>query len=425
MTEQALEPIVIVGSGHAGVAVAAGLRTRGWEGRIVVVDAQDNVPYERPPLSKDLLAPGSGDRSALLRKEDYYEAKGIERITGQTVAAIDPASSAVVLADGSRLPYHRLVIATGSRARELPVPGADLDGVLALRTYQDGVAIKRALVPGAKVVVIGAGFIGMEVAAAAVKNGCSVTVLEFQDRVMKRVTSPPVSAFFEQLHRSQGVRLEFGAAVTELQGDGRVERVLTSDGRQFEADVVVAGIGVLPNQELAEAAGLTCGDGVLVNEQCRTSVPGIYAAGDVTRFTSPFSGASQRLESIQNANAQAEAVVTDILDGQATPTEVPWFWTVQHGVRLQTAGVMHPDDEVIVRGDPATGKFSVVYLREGRLAAVDTVGGLTDFRPAKKLIPTGLLLDPALVRDPAVKLEDAATGAGPRPDPYETAAALV
>lgn len=425
MTEQTPDPIVIVGSGHAGVAVAAGLRTGGWDGRIVLIDAQHGTPYERPPLSKELLTPGTGDKAALLRKEDYYEARGIERITGHPVESIDPETREVVLADGSRLPYHRLVLATGSRARELPVPGADLDGVLALRTYQDGLAIQRALVPGAKVVVIGAGFIGMEVAAAAVKNGCSVTVLEFQDRVMKRVTSAPVSAFFEGLHRAQGVRLEFGAAVTGLQGEGRVERVLTSDGRHFEADVVVAGIGVLPNQELAEAAGVACQDGVLVDEFCRTNVPGIYAAGDVTRFTSPFSGASQRLESIQNANAQAESLVSDILGSQPRTPEVPWFWTVQHGVRLQTAGVMHPDDEVIVRGEPATGKFSVVYLREGRLAAVDTVGGLADFRPAKKLIPAGLLLDPSLVEDPAVKLEDAVTGEDPRSAIPETAAALV
>ena len=300
------------------MAVAAGLRTRGWDGRIVVVDAQDGTPYERPPLSKDLLAPGAGDRTALLRKEDYYEAKGIERMTGHTVESIDPANRAVFL-DRTAAGFRTTAWCSqqAPRARELPVPGADLDGVLALRTYQDGLAIQRALVPGAKVVVIGAGFIGMEVAAAAVKNGCSVTVLEFQDRVMKRVTSAPVSAFFERLHRAQGVRLEFGAAVTELQGNGRVERVLTSDGRHFEADVVVAGIGVLPNQELAEAAGVACQDGILVDERCRTSIPGIYAAGDVTRFTSPFSGTSQRLESIQNANAQAEAVANEILEQPA------------------------------------------------------------------------------------------------------------
>ncbi|MFF2345151.1 NAD(P)/FAD-dependent oxidoreductase [Pseudarthrobacter sp. NPDC058119] len=424
MTEKTTDPMVIVGSGHAGVAVAAGLRAGGWDGRIVLIDAQHGMPYERPPLSKELLTPGAGYKTPLLRKEDYYQARGIERITGQAVESIDPDAGSVVLADGSRLPFHRLVLATGSRARELPVPGAQLDGVLALRTYQDGLAIQRALVPGAKVVIIGAGFIGMEAAAAAVKNGCSVTVLEFQDRVMKRVTSAPVSAFFEGLHRDRGVNLEFGAAVTELQGEGRVERVVTSDGRHFEADVVVAGIGVLPNQELAEAAGVACRDGVLVDEHCRTNIPGIYAAGDVTRFTSPFSGASQRLESIQNANAQAEALVSDILGSQPRTAEVPWFWTVQHGVRLQTAGVMHPDDEVIVRGDPATGKFSVVYLREGRLAAVDTVGGLADFRPAKKLIPAGRLLDPALVADPAVKLEDTATGEHSCSDARQTAAAL-
>lgn len=425
MTERATDPIVIVGSGHGGVAVAAGLRSRGWLGGIVLLDAQDDAPYERPPLSKDLLVPGAGERTALLRNEDYYGAKDIERAAGQAVVSIDRPGRAVVFADGSRRPYHRLVLATGSRARDLPVPGADLDGVLALRTHRDGLAIKRSLVAGARVVVIGAGFIGMEVAAAALKNGCEVTVLEFQDRVMKRVTSPPVSAFFERLHRSRGVRLEFGAAVTELQGEERVERVLTADGRTFGADVVVAGIGVLPNQELAEAAGLACQDGVLVDERCRTSDPLIHAVGDVTRSTSPFSGTSQRLESIQNAAAQAESVVSDILHHDDKPAEVPWFWTVQHGVRLQTAGVMHPDDEAIVRGDPQSGRFSVVYLRGGRLSAVDTVGGLADFRPAKKLIPAGRPLDPDLVADPGIKLEDAVIGADLRPTGPETATALV
>lgn len=401
------EPIVVVGAGHAGVAVAAGLRTRGWAGGLVLIDTEKEVPYERPPLSKDLLKPGVGDESALLRKEKYYQDKDIERIGGHTVESVDRDGHAVVLSDGRRQPYHRLIIATGSRARPLTVPGAELPGTLALRTRDDALELKRVLVPGARVVIIGAGYIGLEVAAAAADLGCDVTVLEFQDRVMSRVTSGPVSRFFEQLHERNGVRFVFGAAVTAVEGRGRAERVVTSDGAAYPADVVVVGIGVMPNQELAEQVGLDCDDGILVDAHGCTSDPHVYAAGDVTRFTSPFDGASQRLECIQNALTQADAVAAHITGAPAGKPEVPWFWTVQHGVRLQTAGVRHPDDDVIVRGNPDDGKFSVVYLRQGRLAAVDTIAGLQDFRPAKKLITAGALIDPGLAADPAVGLADA------------------
>lgn len=411
---QATEPIVIVGAGHAGVAVAAGLRTRGWQGGILLIDAEKEAPYERPPLSKELLRPGAPEQSTLLRKEKYYEDKEIERIGGLTVDSLDRAGRTVLLSDGSRRSYHRLVIATGSRARALPVPGAALPGVQALRTRDDALELKRALVPGARVVIIGAGYIGLEVAAAAAKSGCEVTVLEFQDRVMSRVTSEPVSRFFENLHEANGVRFVFGAAVTAVEGNERAERVVAADGASYGADVVIAGIGVVPNQELAEQAGIDCRDGILVDEHGLTSDPYVYAVGDVTRFTSPWDGASQRLECIQSALAQADGVAEAIARGASKTTEIPWFWTVQHGVRLQTAGVRHPDDETIVRGTPAEGKFSVVYLRSGKLSAVDTIGGLTDFRPAKKLIAEGARLDPALAANPAVSLAEAAAATDPK-----------
>lgn len=402
-------PVVIVGAGHAGVQVAAGLRTRGWTGGIVVVDEQDGLPYERPPLSKDVLgpqAPGEEEASApLLRKEPFYESKDIRRIAGVPAASIDRQRRVLQMADGEQIAYHRLVVATGSRGRQLPVPGADLPGVLALRTADDSARVRESLVEGARVVVIGAGYIGMEVAAAAVKRGCQVTVLEFQDRVMKRVTSAPVSHFYQQLHRSKGVRFVFGAAVSAIEGDGQVERVRTSHGSSYPADVVVAGIGVVPNQELAEAAGIACRDGILVDDSCRTSDPAIYAAGDVTRFTDAFEGRDMRLECLQNAQQQADTVADMITGRDPREPEVPWFWTVQFDVRLQTAGVMQPDDEIILRGDPASGKFSVCYLREGRLAAVDTVGSLADFRQGKKLIASGAHLDTELMCDPGVRLD--------------------
>jgi 3-phenylpropionate/trans-cinnamate dioxygenase ferredoxin reductase subunit len=402
-------PVVIVGAGHSGVGVAAGLRARGWEGSILLIDAEQETPYERPPLSKELLKDGAADESAVLRKEKFYQHKGIDRLPGLAVESIDRQSRTVLLADGSRRAYHRLVIATGSRARPLAVPGAGLAGVRSLRTRADALELKRLLVRGARVAIIGAGYIGLEVAAAAAAKGCDVTVLEFQDRVMSRVTSAPVSRHFEELHERHGVRFVFGAAVTAIEGEERAERVVTADGTVFPADVVLAGIGVLPNQELAEAAGLECRDGILVDGNCRTSDAGIYAAGDVTRFTSPVDGASQRLECIQNAQAQADRVAAHITGQEPADPEIPWFWTVQHGVRLQTAGVRQPEDDVIVRGDPAGGRFSVVYLRAGQLAAVDTIAGLTDFRAAKKLIAQGAHIDPVLAADAGIPLTDAIT----------------
>ncbi|RAM35736.1 hypothetical protein DBZ45_19160 [Arthrobacter globiformis] len=415
-------PVVIVGAGHSGVAVAAGLRSRGWEGGVMLIDAENEVPYERPPLSKELLKDGAPDESAVLRKERFYADKGIGRLAGITAESIDRNSRTVLLSDGTGQAYHRLVIATGSRARPLTLPGAGLPGVRCLRTRDDALELKRLLVAGARVAIIGAGYIGLEVAAAAAARGCDVTVLEFQDRVMSRVTSAPVSRYFEQLHGRHGVRFVFGAAVTSIDGGQRAERVTVADGTVFPADVVLAGIGVLPNQELAADAGLECRDGILVDGDGRTSDSAVYASGDVTRFTSPVDGASQRLECIQNAQAQADRVAAHITGQAAAEPEIPWFWTVQHGVRLQTAGVRQPEDEAIVRGEPSGGKFSVVYLRDGRLAAVDTIANLADFRTAKRLIAQGARIDPVLAADPGIPLAEA-TSSTPNHSDADLAAA--
>ena len=408
MAERGSAGVVIVGAGHAGVAVAAGLRIRGYAGRVILVDAEGHVPYERPPLSKESLAPGASGEPTPLRKAAYFEAKGIERVHG-AAAAIDRGRRELRLDDGRVLPYAALVLATGSAPRRLAVPGADLDGVLALKTLDDARRLAGELAPGRRAVIVGAGYIGLEVAAAAAKAGCSVTVLEYQDRIMARVTSEPVSRFFEGVHARAGVRIVFGAAVTGLEGaGGRVAAVLTADGGRHAADVVVAGIGVVPEQGLAEAAGIDVADGILVDAHGRTSDPHVYAAGDATRSTDAFDGASLRLECIQNAQAQAGAVAAHIAGAEAPAPEVPWFWTVQHGVRLQTAGVRRPDDEAVLRGDPADGRFAVVYLREGRIAAVDAVGSAADFNAGKRLVAARAALDPVRAADPEVPLADAA-----------------
>lgn len=401
-------PIIIVGSGHAGVATAAALRAQGWHGGITLIDEQGCLPYERPPLSKEALLAAAEAGTVThkpLRKESYFETKGIERIANVRVESISTAGYTIRLDDGRTLGYHRLVIATGARGRQFDVPGATLPGVFALRTAQDAERLNEALVPGSKLIVIGAGYIGMEVAASASKRGCEVQVLEFQDRAMKRVTSAVVSEHFQRLHADHGVQFAFGVAVSEVQGDEKVERIVTNDGQVFDADIVVAGIGVIPNEELAAAAGIECRNGILVDEHCRTSDPAVYAAGDVTRFVAA-DGSDLRLECLQNATQQAEIVAASIMGKQRKELEVPWFWTVQFDRRLQTAGVMRPDDEIVVRGDSHSEQFTVCYLRDGALAAVDTIGSLTDFRQAKKLILAGAVMDRDLLTNPDNRLDE-------------------
>lgn len=404
MTEVDGRPVVIVGAGHAGVQAAARLAELGRE--VVLVDQDDVVPYERPPLSKDVLK-GGATAPPPLRKEDFYAARGIHRIAGKRVVRIARAEREIEFGTGERLGYATLVLATGSTARTLPVPGGDLRGVRTLKTWADASALRRELMPGRRVVLVGAGYVGLEVAAAAGELGCAVTVIEAQDRVMSRVTSEVVSRFYEDLHRGKGTRFVFGEGVAAFEGDGAVERVVTSSGSVHDADLVVAGVGVVPNQSLAEEAGLACADGVLVDRHCRTSDPGIHAVGDVVRQVCPEEGIDRRLESVQNAVAQGITAAEAIAGAGQVRCEVPWFWTVQHGVRLQTAGLREPGDEIVLRGSVAEGRFAVLYLRDGRLAAIDTVGSARDFAPAKKLIASGARIDRALAADPAVKLSQA------------------
>ena len=400
------EVVVIIGAGHAGGTAAATLRQEGFEGRIVLLGDEPYPPYERPPLSKAVLSGAMPLEKTFLRKPTFYEDKAIELRTGAGVEAIDRAARSVRLFSGESLAYDKLILATGSRLRRLKVPGADLPGVYYLRGIDDSLAIKAQLKAGANIVIIGGGYIGLEVAASAAKAGAKVTLIEAMDRVMTRVTSETVSRFFQDEHRRHGVELKLNTGVTALEGEGKVERVVAGDGSVLPADMVVVGIGILAADELAVAAGLTCDNGIVVDEFTQTSDPAIWAIGDVTNHPNALLGGRFRLESVQNAISQGQTTAKAILGRATAYAEVPWFWSDQYDLKLQTAGIRHPSDQEVVRGDPANRKFSVCYLRGGTLAAIDTIANLKDFMPAKKLIAEKRPVDPERLANPDIPLAE-------------------
>jgi 3-phenylpropionate/trans-cinnamate dioxygenase ferredoxin reductase subunit len=390
---------VILGAGQAGAQAAISLRGEGFAGRILLLGEEAWPPYERPPLSKALLAGSVAEERLFLRRPEFYAERGIELRTGTPVAAIDRAAGEVVLRDGARLGYDRLLIATGAPARPLPAPGAD--GVLTLRTLDDARALRARLVPGLRVAIIGAGYIGLEVAATAARSGAAVAVIEAAERVMQRVASPPISAFFDRAHRAAGVDLRLRDGVVAIEPAGP----RLADGSILLADLVIAGIGVAPADQLARAAGLDCADGILTDADGRTSDPAIFAAGDVARQAQP-NGGHLRLEAVSTAIAQAKAAARAMLGLPPPPREVPWFWSDQYEHKLQMVGLPMPDDDLLLRGDPEGGKFAVLHLRDGVLTAVETVSSPRDFMAAKRLIAAGARPDPRRAADPAVPLAE-------------------
>ena len=403
--------VVILGGGQAGFQVAASLRAHGHAGPIRLISAESHPPYQRPPLSKGLLL-GKMDRARLLfRQPAFYTAQAIELLLGEAVTAIDRKARTVTTATGRVVPYAALVIATGTRVRPLPVPGTELDGVVYLRTLEESEGLARRIGEAERVVVIGGGFIGLEVAAAARMLGKPVTVLEAADRLMGRVVAPVISAFYAELHRGRGVELELDARIARLEGEGgKVAAVVMADGTRRPADLVVIGIGVLPNVELAQAAGLICDNGIVVDEFGRTSDPAIFAAGECSSHPNRFAGGRARLESVQNAVDQAKAVAAAILGRHEPYDEVPWFWSDQYEVKLQMVGISQGHDKRVVRGDPAGGKFSVFYFKDGRLVAIDSVNRPGDHMVGRKLLSTGTALTPSQAEDETFDLKAAASG---------------
>jgi 3-phenylpropionate/trans-cinnamate dioxygenase ferredoxin reductase component len=407
-------PIIIVGAGQAGVQIAESLRQEGYGGELLLVGEEPHPPYQRPPLSKKWLFEAGNPVSLAIRGAEALARRRIGLKLEARVQSVQRESATLELAGGERLRYSRLALATGSLPRLLPVPGASLRGVLYLRGIADSAAIaaaiRRCAAEDRAVVVIGGGFIGLEVAAGARKLGAAVTVLEGLPRLMSRVTAPIVSEAFERLHRAHGVQFVFDAQVTELraaagaqQPDAHVATVHTADGREFPAGCVVVGIGVTPDDQLAQQAGLACERGIIVDECSRTSDPGIVAAGDCTARRLP-DGRLLRLESVQNAVEQGKSAAAALMGRERPFYATPWFWSDQYDVKLQMAGLSQGYDQVVVRGDVARPAFSAFYLRAGRLIAVDSLNRIPDHMLAKRLLDNDLSPTAAQIADPAFDL---------------------
>ncbi len=405
------EKIVIIGGGQAAAQVCASLRLFGFGGQITLIGEEAALPYQRPPLSKAYMKGEMSEERLYFRPADWYRDNDIELMLSARAAAIDRSERAVEIAGGKRVAYDGLILATGSRPRALPLPGADLDHVYDLRDLSDVDRIRPNMVAGKRLVIIGAGYIGLEAAAVACQLGLKVTVLEMSDRVLARVTSPVMSEFFESQHRAQGVDIRTGVRLAALQGDGSVNAAVLDDGTEIAADIVLVGIGILPNIELAQEAGIACANGILVDRDARTNDPRVFAAGDCTRRPLVHYGRDGRLESVHNAIEQGKLAAAAIM-GKPRPNEdCPWFWSDQYDLKLQIAGLSQDYDEFVMRGDPVERKFAVFYLRGGKLIAVDAINSAPEFLASKKLIMTGASLASETLRNTSLSMKEIAATA--------------
>ena len=411
-----MEHMVIVGGGQAGGQAVETLRRRGHHGPVTLIGDEALLPYQRPPLSKKFLA-GTLERDRLLiRHAAHYAEHAVDMRLGFAAVSIDRARQRVELADGSHAEYDRLLLTTGSLARLIPVPGAELAGVHYLRTFADVERLRGELAPGRRCVIVGGGYIGLEAAATCRELQVEVAVIDAADRVMSRVVAPEMSRFYESEHARQGVVIQLGAAVdcflpdsvaaASNPGTARVAAVRLRDGRELPADFVLVAIGVAPNDALARASGLACDRGILVDEYCRTSDPNIFAAGDCARHPSIHYGYHVLLESVDNAFEQAQSAALNMMGTPTVHDKVPWFWSDQFDLKMIIVGLSHGHDQVVMRGDPASRSFSLCYLKGGELIAVDTVNAAKDQLGARKLIPARARPDPLRLADPAIPLKD-------------------
>ena len=401
--------VVIVGAGHAGGSAAAFLRQYGHEGPIVLIGEEPLLPYQRPPLSKAWLkGEADADSLALKPQEWYAEANVALRLQG-VATSLNRGARTVTLASGEVISYDFLILATGARARELPIPGADLSGVLALRTAADAEALKAALGPGKRLAVVGGGYVGLEAAASARALGAEATVIERESRVLARVACETLSTFFQDYHGARGVKFELNANVEAFEGqDGRVTGVRLKGGEVVACDAALVGVGAHPNVELAQDAGLECTGGIVVDLEARTSDPHVFAIGDVAHRPLPIYERQFRLESVPNALEQAKQAAAAIVGRAGPPPELPWFWSDQYDLKLQIAGLPFDADSTIVRGDVAAAKFAVFHLKGDLVQAVEAVNAPPEFMAGKQLIAKRTPVSKTKLADPAISMKEVA-----------------
>jgi len=401
--------IVIVGAGHGGAQAAIALRQAKFEGTIAVIGDEPELPYERPPLSKEYFSGEKAFERILIRPAAFWAERNVEMLLNRRVTAVDPAAHSLSTADGATIGYGQLIWAAGGSPRRIGCAGNDLVGVHTVRTRADADRMLAELDAVEQAVVIGGGYIGLEAAAVLAKFGKKVVLLEALDRVLARVAGEPLSRFYEAEHRAHGVDVRLGAAVECIEGEGRVSGVRMTDGEVIPAQMVIVGIGIVPAVEPLIAAGAEGGNGVAVDQQCRTSLPDIFAIGDCALHANRFADDMPiRLESVQNANDQATLVAKTIMGQELAYDAVPWFWSNQYDLKLQTVGLSTGHDAAIVRGDPANRSFSVVYLKEGRVIALDCVNATKDFVQGRKLVVERLSPDPEALADASVPLKELA-----------------
>ena len=399
------ERVVVVGAGHAAGQFVARLRAEKYEGEIVVFGEEPVVPYQRPPLSKAYLSGEVDLDRVLLRKEDFYTEQDVDIRTSTKVTAIDTAG-ATVTAQGETIEYSHLVLATGARVRKISLPGGDLDGVHYVRNLADVDALRPALTEGAKLAVVGGGYIGLEVAAVAAKAGVKVTVLEAQDRILKRVATEAIAQHLTQVHESHGVDVRTGVQVEAFVGDGKVSGVRLGGGETLEVDAILVGIGVVPCTELAESAGLAVDDGIVVDDRGATADPKVWAIGDCTKHPSRIYDRALRLESVHNAMTQAKVAAANISGKEAAYDEVPWFWSDQYDLKLQIAGLADGHDNTVVRGNPEDGSFTVFALKGNTVLAADSINAMRDHMECRKLAGAAKTVDPARLADAEIALKE-------------------
>ena len=402
--------VVIVGAGHGGAQVAVMLRTQKFEGSIAIIGDEPELPYERPPLSKEYFAGEKEFERIQLRPAKYWDEREVTMLLGKRVVSVDPSAHTVTTDGGETIGYGKLVWATGGSPRMLPIPGGDLPGVQGVRTKADADAMKAASETAEQIVVIGGGYIGLEAAAVLTKAGKKVVLLEALDRVLARVAGVELSRFYEKEHRDHGVDLRLGVCVDAIEGDTHVTGVRLADGEVIPADLVIVGIGIVPAVGpliAAGAEGASGSGGVLVDRLCKTSLPDIYAIGDCAAHVNDFAeGATIRLESVQNANDQANVVAKGIVGDEAPYHAIPWFWSNQYDLKLQTAGLSTGHDQAVLRGDRATRSFSIVYLKAGKVIALDCVNATKDYVQGRMIVTAGIHATPEQLADSEKPLKE-------------------